>query len=52
MVNPKFEAEKKRWRILWARVTLIIAKHGDRYKNKNDVMEEALDLLEEKLEAK
>ena len=45
----KFEEEKKRWRDLFARITIIQAKHYERYKNKNDVLEEALDLLEAKL---
>ncbi|MCD6240305.1 hypothetical protein J7K27_02115 [Candidatus Bathyarchaeota archaeon] len=44
-----FEEEKKRFRVLWARATMILAQHRDIFRNKNDVIEAALDLLEEAL---
>ncbi|RLI19986.1 hypothetical protein DRO54_07260 [Candidatus Bathyarchaeota archaeon] len=45
-----FEEEKKRFRLLWARVTMILAEHRNLFRNKNDVIEAALDALEEQLQ--
>jgi len=44
-----FEEEKKRFRMLWARVTMIL-EHRNLFRNKNDVIEAALDALEEQLQ--
>ena len=46
----EFLKEKERWRMLWARVTLIKAKYNNYFRNKNDVIEAALDALEEQLQ--
>jgi len=52
-MSEKFLAEKKRFKDNWIRVSRILYTYREQYdgKNKNDILEDALDLLEAKLKA-
>jgi hypothetical protein len=50
-MSELFLAEKERFRQNWARTERILKENRGRYLNKNDVLIEALDLLEAKLNA-
>lgn len=48
-MSELFLKEKQRYIDLWKRLTQILKQNRGRYSNKNDVLEEALDALEEKI---
>ena len=48
-MSERFLAEQKRFKDNWARVEAIQKAYPKRFFNKNDVMEEALNLLENHL---
>jgi hypothetical protein len=48
-MSQKLREEQERFKALWRRLSIIRLQHPERYGNKNDVMEEALDALEAKL---
>lgn len=50
-LSETFLAERKRYNDQWKRVAQICRKNRDRYRNKTDVLKEALDLLEARLNA-
>jgi len=48
-LSDLLKAEQKRYWTQFARITKILKQHRARYRNKTDVLEEALDLLEDHL---
>ena len=48
-MSDLFHTEQKRYWAQFDRIKKILKQHRKRYGNKTDVLEEALDLLEEKL---